>query len=145
LSIALGVVVGAGPALANPALAAPSHRDLSAWMTGRQEVPAAGDPDGWGATNVRIWPRSGRICYTLFVRRIASAITAAHIHEGRRGIAGPVVVPLETPTSGWARDCAEIDRDLARRIARHPSRFYVNVHNEGFPAGAVRGQLFRQG
>jgi hypothetical protein len=143
LSIALGVAVGAGPAVATPAVAAPAHRDLAALLTGAREVPGPGDPDGWGAANVRIWPKSGRICYTLFVRRLAPAITAAHIHAGKRGEAGPVVVPLEAPVPGWARDCDTIDPDLAKQIARRPWRYYVNVHNDGFPAGAVRGQLFR--
>lgn len=143
LTIALGVAVGAGPALANPALAAPSHRDLATLMTGSQEVPGPGDPDGWGAANVRIWPRSGRVCYTMYVRGVAD-VTAAHIHAGRRGAAGEVKVMLEAPTMGWARGCEEIAPELARQIVRRPSRYYVNVHSKSFAAGAVRGQLFAQ-
>jgi hypothetical protein len=34
-----------------------------------------------------------------------------------------------------------VDSALARRIANNPQRFYVNIHNEKFPDGAIRGQL----
>jgi hypothetical protein len=56
-------------------------------------------------------------------------------------VAGPVVVPLEPPTNGAASACAEVDGELALAILKHPSDYYVNVHNGEFPAGAVRGQL----
>ena len=37
----------------------------------------------------------------------------------------------------------ESNTQLLRNIKRRPGRYYVNVHNLDFPAGAIRGQLFR--
>ena len=87
-------------------------------------------------------PGVGQICYTLTAEGVAP-ITAAHIHVGPAGVAGPVVVPLvpPDPVSGTSSACAEVDRDLARAIIQNPGNYYVNVHNAEYPAGARRGQL----
>jgi hypothetical protein len=67
--------------------------------------------------------------------------TAAHIHRGPAGVAGPVVIPLTPPTSGSSSNCVNADPDLIKEIRQNPEDFYVNVHNAPFPAGAIRGQL----
>ena len=115
-------------------------RPLATTMTGAAEVPGPGDPDGTGTATLTVNPGLGQICYELTVSGIAPA-TAAHIHVGPVGVAGPVVVPLAPPTDGSVSACAEVDRGLALAILKHPADYYVNVHNADFPAGAVRGQL----
>jgi CHRD domain len=123
-----------------PASAAPLAT-LEAHMTGEQEVPGPGDPNGSGDAVIKVF--RARVCYTLEVRRIAPA-TAAHIHVGFRGEAGPIVVPLNPPTDGSSSACVEIPRALSLELREHPARYYVNVHNNPFPDGAIRGQLHRQ-
>jgi hypothetical protein len=123
--------------LALPASAAPLAT-LEASMTGEKEVPGPGDPDGSGSAVVKVF--RANVCYTLTVENIAPA-TAAHIHLGLRDEAGPIVAPLEPPTGGSSKACVEIPRALSLELREHPGRYYVNVHNEEFPNGAIRGQL----
>jgi hypothetical protein len=113
---------------------------LKASLTGEKEVPGPGDPDGSGTAVVKVF--RAKVCYTLEVARIEPA-TAAHIHLGFRDEAGPVVAPLEPPTDGSSSACTQIPRALSLELREHPGRYYVNVHNEPFPDGAVRGQLHR--
>jgi hypothetical protein len=121
-------------------------------MSGGQETPAPGDDDGSGRVTIRVNPPAGRVCFNLSWSDILPP-TAAHIHEGTRGNAGDVVValfvtdqdPLPATLTG-AKGCVnDVDSELARRIARNPQRFYVNIHNEKFPNGAIRGQLEEAG
>lgn len=66
-----------------------------------------------------------------------------HIHEGGANESGGIVVPLTTPTSGdtTTTGCADADAALVGRMAANPGDFYVNVHTDTYPQGAVRGQL----
>ena len=110
-------------------------------MNGIQEVPGPGDPDGSGTVELRVAPAGGQVCWNLYARGIEAA-TAAHIHRGPAGSAGPVVVPLTTPdAAGRSQGCAAVDPGLARELSLRSSEFYVNVHSAPHPAGAIRGQL----
>jgi hypothetical protein len=135
LLAASALVLGGGAALAQQ-----GGRPLNVTLSGTAEVPGPGDPDGRGTARVRINLGKQQICYNLSVSNIVPA-TAAHIHEGSSTEAGPVVVTLTPPTRGSSNGCVAIERELAQRILRSPTNFYVNVHNEPFPKGAVRGQL----
>jgi hypothetical protein len=126
---------------ASPVTADLGIRGLATIMTGATEVPGPGDPDGIGAAGLLVNADRGRICYALAVKHIAPA-TAAHIHVGPAGVAGPVVVPLDPPSArGFSANCTNVDPALAAAIVEAPDQYYVNVHNADFPAGAIRGQL----
>ena len=111
--------------------------NLSASLTGSVETPQ-GDPDGAGQFAARLNPGRTQLCYTLTSAMIA-APTAAHIHAGKAGEAGPPVVPLQPQAA--TETCVAIDKALANKILADPASYYVNVHNAEFPGGAVRGQL----
>jgi len=114
---------------------------LQVSMTGIQEVPGPGDPDGNGTARVEVNPGSGEVCWNVYARQIGPA-TAAHIHRGEAGIAGPVVIPLTTPdAAGHSQGCATVDPAVARQIAYQSHGFYLNVHDGDHPQGAIRGQL----
>jgi hypothetical protein len=40
--------------------------------------------------------------------------------------------------------CVEVPRALSLELGEHPQRFYVNVTNEQYPEGAIRGQLHQK-
>ena len=110
-------------------------------LTGAAEIPGPGAPQGSGVANVYL-ESNGSICYDFIgIDGLDSPPTAAHIHEGSESEAGPVVLPLETPTEGSLDACADDQAELSARIAENPAGFYVNVHNADFPDGAIRGQL----
>jgi len=138
-SLAISLVVFGLVALVGLAVAQGGKRFTIA-MTGAAEVPGPGDPDGSGTAVLQVNAGRGIITYELSVANISTA-TAAHIHRGVAGEAGPVVVPLRAPSTGARTDTVHVDKALAQEILRTPSAFYVNVHNGDFPAGAVRGQL----
>jgi CHRD domain len=138
--IALMLLVAAAAVAGTAGAVQAQGRTLSATLTGAAEVPGPGDPDGSGTATLTVNPGLGQICYELTVSGIAPA-TAAHIHIGSVTEAGPVVVPLAPPTQGTASGCVSVSRELALEILKHPSDYYVNVHNAEYPAGALRGQL----
>ncbi len=126
-------------------MAAPSFAtmELSANLRGgAEEVPNPGDPDGMGTATVTLDTGSGQASFTIDVSNITLPAAAAHIHEGARGVAGDVVVPLTAPdANGTANGSAAVDAALMQRMMDNPAGFYVNVHTTDFPGGAVRGQL----
>ena len=130
-------------AVAAPLLdSAPVRGPFFATLRGASEV-SGGDADGRGSFTAILHGR--RLCYGLTVAHIGLP-TAAHIHRGRAGVAGPIVVSLRRPASGLAgasSRCTLLTQALADQIRAAPRRYYVNVHTGAFPNGAVRGQLSR--
>lgn len=116
-----------------------SGRGFTAQLSGAEE-PGGGDLSGTGRAYLEFNPGRGTLYYYLEVQNIESA-TAAHIHIGAAGIAGPVVVELEAPADGISYGTVSLDRETIKAIKRNPENYYVNVHNALYPAGAVRGQI----
>jgi hypothetical protein len=115
---------------------------LTATLTGRSEAPQAGDPDGTGTATVNLDVTKGEACYEVSVQKLDHPV-GMHIHEGEAGTSGPVVVALTTPaaTDTTTSGCAPLTRALMSRMTARPGGFYVNVHTDTYPQGAVRGQL----
>lgn len=129
----------------------------SAALDGRNEVNPesdrriVGDKNGSGSAVVfGIDGDPATLCYSLIVSKIGPA-TGAHIHEGAEGENGPVVAFLAPPADKTAGDCLTDGEEgkfaegtTAAEILANPEEYYVNVHNEQFPGGAIRGQLVKQ-
>ena len=97
------------------------------------------DPDGTGRAVFRLFPRAGKVCARVTWNQIDTP-NAAHIH---RRSDGGVVVDLTGSVTGGPRCNTDVRRALVRRILNRPGRYYFNVHNEAYPAGAIAGRLHR--
>jgi hypothetical protein len=132
-----------------------SAQQFVANLSGGEETPAPGILTGAsGVATVNI--DGAEIAVSLTVFNLPSATTAAHIHVGAKGIAGPVVInfPITTGVTG----------DLSQTFRLGPSSFvaraaqgiltftdaiqaivtgnaYVNIHTLANGGGEIRGQL----
>ena len=139
--IASVLAPGAIALSAHAAEAAPAEEGvmLVATLSGAAEVPT-GDPDATGTFSARLDPKTDELCYDLIVSNFEPA-TAAHIHVGAVGQNGGHVVVLDAPEDGSSDSCTAVAPDLAARLIAAPEDYYVNVHNEAYPGGGLRGQL----
>src|SRR3954468_10973408 len=67
-------------------------KTLTTSMTGKAESPK-GDPNGKGTAKITLNTSTGKVCFKLTWSGIGNP-SASHIHKGKKGTAGPVVVPL---------------------------------------------------
>ena len=68
--------------------------------------------------------------------------TAMHIHHAPKGSAGAVMVSLPVPNEeGEVDECVSVDPQLLEKIKNNPQDYYINIHTETYPDGAIRGQL----
>lgn len=145
LSCAGTIALMGTAAIAQPV--AEGGRKFTTELTGEAEFnangPNAGDLDGTGTARVTVNPGQRRVCYEITVAGIA-APTRGHIHRGAVGTNGGIVVGFFEAGAVDLENCVATTRALAIEIIQHPERFYVNVHNADFPAGALRGQLAKK-
>jgi len=135
------------PAAANP----PAIRNFG--LTTGDEVPpcAAAAPGAQGTGSVTLSPDESSITATVNYSGLSGPATAAHIHAGKPGVAGPVVLPfsgdLGSPINrtftaadyvaapGAPPDFASFVQTLKSGGA------YVNVHSAACKPGEIRGQI----
>lgn len=160
LAAGLAGLIAAGPAAAGH-LNVVAEADLlgrNEVQTGATDRRVVGDPNGSGEAYVfGIDGDPFTLCYLLVdIVKIAELDQApgngraAHIHRGAPGTNGPVVANLAWPQDGQAADCltegepGKFPGDpsgIVAEILANPAAFYVNIHNNGYPGGAIRGQL----
>jgi len=116
---------------------------VSTRLTSRQEVPrpkgnvkrATGSFTG---TVVKLGT-TGTIAWRLRFSKLTGRAIAAHIHVGRVGKAGPVILALCGPCRNGQRGTANVT--AATLAALESGRAYVNVHTPENPGGEIRGQI----
>ena len=82
---------------------------------------------------------TGVVVWRLTFGKLTGKAVAAHIHNGVRGKAGPVIVPLCAPCKSGARGRATVSASVLATL--EAGRAYVNVHTKKNAAGEIRGQL----
>ena len=113
-----------------------------ATLTPNSEVPAPKAPAkaaGVFTATVKDNGRSATVRWTLTFARLSGKAIAAHIHLGKAGVAGPVVLPLCGPCKTGANGRGTLTHDQAEMLEE--GRGYANVHTAKNQAGEIRGQL----
>jgi hypothetical protein len=116
-------------------------------MNGDKVVPGPGDGNGKGRSVIRPNVQRSRVCFNVKWKRIQDPI-GGYIHKGAAGEKGPKKLimfegkgPFPGPT---LEGCLNgVKKKLVRKLKAHPRLYYINVVNENFPDGAIRGQLER--
>jgi CHRD domain-containing protein len=126
---------------------------FDAKLTGKDEVPSK-DTKASGVAEFTV--RANSMSYKVTVNNMEK-VTAAHIHQGKVGENGPVVVtlfktdsPSATTNGVLSQGTITSDKfegqlagkrlsDLINMI--NNGEAYVNVHTQANPKGEIRGQL----
>ncbi len=123
--------------------------DLLAALDGWQAL-AGSEPGGGallGAGLGWFFVGAGDTLCTLLDGDRIGAVTQAHIHDAPTGQAGPIAFDLVTPQEGEPLDVLLECGNTARPgygfadLLGDPNGFYVNLHTDAYPEGAIRGQL----
>ena len=142
----LGATAVAALALAALALAAPQKDtyNLTANLKARFEVPKpTGVPTGavglFTGKAVEMENDQARLTWRLTFSKLSGGAAASHIHVGKPGKAGGVMLALCGPCRNGQRGAATITHAQLRLIRTGGT--YVNVHTAKNAAGEIRGQV----
>jgi hypothetical protein len=142
-------------------------QEFTAQLSGFNEVPAAIFSPGTGTVTLNLNQQAGTLDYTLSYSAPTTPVTQAHIHFGKEGVAGGVIVflcsnlanpPAGTPacpeTGGTVSGTVSADGVIGIEAQNFPagdfaalvaaitsSATYANVHTTKFPAGELRGDI----
>jgi CHRD domain len=109
----------------------------------RAEVPAPKGTSSKAGGAFALWLTHTGTKYTaswkLIFGKLTGKAVAAHIHKGKPGTAGPVLVPLCGPCKSGQTGTASISAATLASIRTGAA--YVNVHTAKNPGGEVRGQI----
>jgi hypothetical protein len=138
--LAAGALVVAGLASAG----ATTTYKVSATLNAKQEIPkqvvkAPNATGSFSGTYVE-HGKTATLKWKLTYAKLTGAASAAHIHLGKTGVSGNVIVPLCAGNchSGMT-GTAKISSKIVAQI--EAGKTYVNVHTAKNPNGEIRGQV----
>ena len=144
MTVLFAAGVSIGVSAAGQAVGGATTLSLSAKLLASQEVPKPQAPAtarGSFAAGLVRNGAGGSLSWRLTFQGLSGKASAAHVHLGRRGKAGPVAVPLCGPCRSGARGTAKLNAKTVAALLAGGA--YVNVHTAKNPAGEIRGQVVR--
>ena len=83
--------------------------------------------------------KGNKLSWHLTFSHLTGAATAAHIHLGKAGVSGNVLIPLCTPCKPTSMGTVRLNAMQLRDVTKVAT--YVNVHTAKYPNGEIRGQV----
>ncbi len=121
-----------------------SDYGFRAYIDSLQEVPATSSRGtGVGVFNLSIDKRE--LTVNVTVDSLIGTLTAAHLHWGKPGVAGPVAINLTSMINGnniKGKISTSLPTELLQAVMN--DSVYVNIHSDSIPGGEIRGNLFMQ-
>jgi hypothetical protein len=96
-----------------------------------------------GSGSVTATLSGNRLVIKATFKGLTGAATEANIRHGFKGIAGPVVFPLEVPKASSGEIDATLELSPEQIADLHGGRLYLQIHSEGAPDGSIRGWLLQ--
>ena len=135
------------PAAVNP----PAIKNFALTLGDEVPVCPAAAPGAQGTANVTLSPDESSLTATVNYSGLSGPATAAHIHAGKAGVAGPVVLPFggdlsspinKTFTAADYVAAPNAPPDFPSFVQSLKSGgAYVNVHTAACKPGEIRGQI----
>ena len=159
LVVIMSVIIGSNIAFNFPtfAFASVTEQQFTAKLFGDMEVPPI-DTNATGLAEFRPILHGDAIAYSLNVTDI-NKVTMAHLHQGKEGESGPVIVTLirfktltpTDPVNGLLAQgnitSANLEGPFAGKqlsdllSSMNSMTVYVDVHTAQYPNGEIRGQI----
>jgi hypothetical protein len=140
--VAVVVMLLALTAAALAVAAATVKHTVSARLTPGADVPkpkgAAKAKGSFSGTYV-VEKKDVKLTWNLAFAGLSGGAKAAHIHLGKPGVSGKVIVALCAPCTSGRGGTSLISKAVLKSI--QAGRTYVNVHTKKNPAGEIRGQV----
>lgn len=115
---------------------------VGATLTAKAEVPAPKAPAGAQGTFSGTYvenAKGAKLTWKLTFSHLSGAATGAHIHLGKPGVAGAVIVPICGPCKSGQTGSGTIPKTVV--AALEGGKAYVNVHTAKNAGGEIRGQV----
>lgn len=134
-STALVAVFGVAPA------AAKAETSYVFDLTSAEVVPGPGDPDGSAVVSISVDRKTESICFDIDAENVAP-LTKGVIRHGLAGTesdGGAVLFDRLHP--GTSKCPYTVGKGAAKELLKNPGEYYLEVYNDEYPDGALRGQL----